>query len=131
MKKPGNRNRNEKTGQFVPSRTAEDLAAGVGILDDVLDLKRELKDMRNMFVKNMRGTLTSAKIGPDGLQIKNEDGTTKQFPYELTQPKVAALTKYIEILMDKLISNAKVAESSGSTAIDVVIKPPKMLKDDK
>lgn len=119
--KKGNPNKDPKSGKFLPSRSAEELVAGIGELNSVINLKRELKDCRNMFMKNMLGTLTSAKVGKDGLQLKNEDGTIKKFPYELSKDKLSALTKYIEMLMDKIAPNAKVVEGNRG-ARKIVIK---------
>lgn len=125
MVKKGNLNKDKKTGKFLPKRTTEDLVAGIGVLNEVINLKRELKDMRNILTKNLRGTLTAPRVGDDGLLEKDEEGKIKQYPYELSPQKLQALTKYIEMLMDKLAANAKAVDTDAPHQLDVVIKGPK------
>ena len=118
-----NAERDESTGQFKPSRTAAEIVAGIGELDKVIKLKRELKDMRNIYVKNLRGTLTSPKLDEDGLQVRDDKGRAIQEPYSLDSKKESNLLKYIEMLMDKLAPNAKVVGNDNGPQKIVIRKP--------
>lgn len=108
MVKKGNMNKDLKTGKFLPKKSPEDILASLGSLNDVIDLKTELRALRNMLMKYLRGTLTNGK---------NE-------PITLDKDQANILFKYIELIADKLGPDAKGGEVATGN-IQVNIKGPK------